>query len=100
MLKIAQVIMTECFHIDEITFFLPLPGIIRVNKLLVDCEWAQWVLGECSKTCGGGERTNLRDKKIRERNGGTCSGTPTDTETCNVDFCPGIRFFFYQCVTK
>ena len=57
------------------------------------------MLGECSKTCGGGERTNLRDKKIRDRNGGTCSGTPTDTETCNVDFCPGIRFFFYQSVT-
>ena len=58
------------------------------------------MLGECSKTCGGGERTNLRDKKIRDRNGGTCSGTPTVTEMCSMDFCPGIRFVSYQCVLR
>ena len=56
------------------------------------------MFGECSKTCGGGERTNLRDKKIRDRNGGTCRGTPTITEMCNMDFCPGIKFVSYQCV--
>jgi hypothetical protein len=57
---------------------------------LVDCEWNEWKIGECSQTCGGGERTNTRDKKIREAHGGKeCSGSSTITETCNVNDCPG-----------
>ena len=32
----------------------------------IDCEWNDWQIGECSKTCGGGSRTNSRTKEIEE----------------------------------
>ena len=30
---------------------------IAHNLFLVDCEWHEWKIGDCSKTCGGGERS-------------------------------------------
>ena len=59
-----------------------------------DCEWDEWSYGECSQTCGTGTRTNTREKKIIEDNGGTCTGQPTETEECNTNPCPGIKLLF------
>ena len=57
---------------------------------MVDCEWDEWRIGECSKTCGGGERINIRNKKIEAINGGKeCSGTSNLTDSCNKIECPG-----------
>ena len=58
--------------------------------IAVDCEWDEWNVGECSKACGGGERTNTRDKKVEASNGGEeCSESAIVTESCNIDECPG-----------
>lgn len=57
---------------------------------IVDCEWADWDIGECSKTCGGGKRINTRDKKVKAAHGGLdCQGAPTKKDICNVQACPG-----------
>ena len=69
----------------------------------MDCEWDEWKLGECSKTCGGGERTNTRDTKVRAAHGGDeCSGSSTVNEPCSVEECPGktqsVYEFIYMCI--
>ena len=72
---------------------------LSLLQYLVDCEWEEWKVGECSKTCGGGHRTNTRSKRIREAHGGLeCSGSATITEQCNVKDCPSkswIRKVFH-----
>ena len=62
------------------------------NIILVDCEWNDWIHSPCSKTCGGGTRTNLRTKRIEEQLGGICSGKSTSTDECNIEECPGIKY--------
>ena len=60
--------------------------------LSVDCEWGEWELGDCSKSCGGGVRLNYREKTVEEMFGGTCEGYPTFEEHCNPQNCPGIFY--------
>ena len=60
--------------------------IIIVKK--VNCEWNEWVQGQCSTTCGPGESVRVRTKSVTESHGGTCSGETTDTELCNEQDCP------------
>ena len=55
----------------------------------VDCEWSEWVTGDCSTTCGIGYRRNSRTKLVEEANGGTCTGESTEIEECNLQCCPG-----------
>ena len=59
--------------------------------LAIDCQWDEWVYGECSKICGNGTRTNTRVKLIDEENGGTCDGNLTEIEECNTNSCPGLK---------
>ena len=59
----------------------------------IDCEWNDWQIGECSKTCGGGSRSKTRTKKIEESNGGVCKGDATIQEDCKTQDCP--RNFLY-----
>ena len=54
----------------------------------VDCEWNDWLTGECSQTCGGGLRINTRTKKTEESNGGVCEGEATMQEECSTHNCP------------
>ena len=56
----------------------------------VDCEWGEWELGDCSKSCGGGIRLNYREKTVHEMFGGKCEGYPTFEEHCSPQNCPGI----------
>ena len=70
----------------------------------VDCQWSPWTLGSCSKTCGVGTRTNTRAKLTVERNGGTCSGFATMTESCNNADCRtkfrlGIHYNIFPIMT-
>ena len=58
-------------------------------QISVNCEWNDWQYGECSKTCGGGYRTNNRTKRIEEAFGGVCDGESTAIEDCNKISCPG-----------
>ena len=73
----------ECMSILNATFSL-------TSNLIVNCEWANWDIGECSSTCGGGKRINTRDKKVKASHGGIdCPGSPTMNDICNVQECPG-----------
>ena len=64
----------------------------------IHCEWDDWIIGECSQTCGTGTRVNTRTKKVLEEYGGTCSGQASKTEECNTNPCPGIKILipFYK----
>ena len=55
----------------------------------VDCEWAEWKVGGCTKTCGGGTQLKTRVKTFPEKNGGTCRGKSSETQSCNTQQCPG-----------
>ena len=57
---------------------------------VVHCEWNDWMLGECSLTCGGGMLTKTRKEKVTALHGGEeCPGPSTIEESCNVQECPG-----------
>ena len=56
---------------------------------LVNCEWGEWKVGGCTKTCGGGTQKKTRVKTFPEKNGGTCTGQSTETQSCNTQRCPG-----------
>ena len=69
----------------------------RYNKLLVDCVWAAWQIGECSTTCSDGTRTKLRLKSIEEREGGVCLGESSIQEIYGNPKCSGSSslYIFY-----
>ena len=60
----------------------------------IDCEWNEWQIGDCSKTCGGGSRSNTRTKKVEEAHGGICEGESTIRESCNTMECTGSKLGF------
>ena len=64
--------------------------------LKVNCIWNDWQIGECSKTCAGGTRTNTRTKKVQEAHGGTCIGNENVKEICNTQKCPRTYFRLNQ----
>ena len=57
--------------------------------LAIHCIWNDWIIGECSATCGTGTRINNRTKLVEEEHGGTCTGKYTETEECKIKECPG-----------
>merc|ERR1711881_757865 len=55
----------------------------------VDCQWEEWTIGECSKTCGTGTQQQIRDIAVMEQFGGhPCVGDYSVTVDCNTDPCP------------
>eukprot|EP00929_Paragymnodinium_shiwhaense_P118522 TRINITY_DN90434_c0_g1_i1.p1 TRINITY_DN90434_c0_g1~~TRINITY_DN90434_c0_g1_i1.p1 ORF type:complete len:1555 (-),score=394.78 TRINITY_DN90434_c0_g1_i1:60-4724(-) len=55
----------------------------------VDCVLTDWVVGECSATCGVGQRTKSRDIKVAPTHRGKpCEESLRETEPCNVKACP------------
>lgn len=52
-------------------------------------DWSDWSV--CSTTCGGGTKTRSRscDTPIPEGEGLTCLGLSVESETCNINDCPG-----------
>ena len=63
---------------------------ISINSNLVDCEWGDWVEGDCSATCGTGEQNNTRTKLVEEANGGICIGNYSEVINCTLEPCPGM----------
>ena len=57
----------------------------------IDCQWGpygEWT--NCTKSCGGGEKTRSRSVETPEANGGKeCPGNEADTSSCNEHSCPG-----------
>ena len=59
----------------------------------VNCEWNEWIIGECSKSCGEGIRTNTRSIKTGAEHGGKdCDGPTSIEERCNKGECPGRKY--------
>ena len=78
------------FCVNTRAYFI---GSKNIEWTVKDCEWSEWQLGECSKSCDGGIRTNTRTKTIEEVNGGVCEGGEITEETCNTESCPGELMF-------
>ena len=59
----------------------------------IDCKWGpygNW--SACTKSCGGGFQTRLRDIEQQAQNGGAkCSGESTDLRVCAEHACPGEK---------
>ncbi|XP_028823701.1 hemicentin-1 isoform X1 [Denticeps clupeoides] len=58
----------------------------------VDGNWGPWQpWGDCSSTCGGGERTRIRlcNSPPPVNKGRPCPGDSTQITRCNVHVCPG-----------
>ncbi|XP_076872442.1 hemicentin-1 isoform X2 [Brachyhypopomus gauderio] len=58
----------------------------------LDGNWGPWqTWGECSSSCGGGERTRLRlcNSPSPSNQGRPCPGDSTQLTRCNVQPCPG-----------
>lgn len=55
-----------------------------------DCIWNAWgAWGECSRSCGGGQRIKERKMLQQALNGGLeCQGAPAEVHPCNVEVCP------------
>ena len=63
---------------------------IHYSAQAVHCEWNDWVIGECSKSCGEGIRTNTRSVKTTAEHGGKeCDGSTSIEEHSNTEECPG-----------
>ena len=61
-----------------------------LSFFIVDCQWDEWMEGQCSKTCGGGTQIDTRYKKIKAAYGGEeCAGPSNATKECNTQECPG-----------
>lgn len=55
-------------------------------------SWQQW--GECSASCGGGERTRTRlcNNPSPSNGGRPCPGDSSQLSRCNAQACPGETF--------
>lgn len=54
----------------------------------VDCELGDWgAWGECSKLCGGGQRTRARPMLVQPQASGEPCEPSLETEVCNVEEC-------------
>ena len=64
-----------------------------LNTYPCACVWGEWEdWGECSVTCGGGEKTRLRIVVKEAMNGGPeCEGSTSHTTSCGSDPC-GKKF--------
>ena len=57
---------------------------------IVDCKWGDWVIKECTKTCGAGVQIDSRERFQEELFGGQpCGGSSTRQRECNTDDCAG-----------
>ena len=59
----------------------------NLNKCPVWTEWTEWT--PCTKTCGGGQRTSLRECVIpKTGDQSLCTGDSLRNEECNSERCP------------
>jgi len=56
----------------------------------IPCEWDKWEnWGECSNSCGGGQKTKRRAMALKAANGGrSCKGQPFQNAGCQTLPCP------------
>merc|ERR1719217_559632 len=58
------------------------------NPFIEDCEVGEWMPGECSVECGGGELTMTRQVVTPASNGGAECPIMIEKEACNMQPCP------------
>ena len=81
-------IIQPFFLIGQASFYLL--GFKLLFFFLEDCVWGPWSTWlSCSKTCGGGTTYRSRIKTKIEQFGGTCSGSGSESKSCNTQSCPG-----------
>ena len=75
---------------------LPLQKMLLNSHILqiltVNGGWSAWgAFGACSKTCGGGEKTQRRmcNNPAPAHGGNNCRGNNLNTVPCNTHNCPG-----------
>ena len=58
------------------------------------CDWSEWNVGKCSKSCGGGmlTKTRVADPENDGEHAHKCPGPTTITESCHTEECPGDLF--------
>ena len=66
------------------------------HQFVVECQWNEWRVGDCNKSCGKGFRIKTRSPKSRSSNlMDDCSGPSTVLESCSISECPGIYLIGY-----
>jgi len=56
---------------------------IEIALLPTNCLWGPWSdWGQCTVTCGKGQRERTRTVAIPEKNGGVCNGEPSEYVEC------------------
>ena len=65
---------------------------------VVDCEWNDWKVGDCTKSCGEGTRNYTRTEKVSAAYGGKkCDGPALMEKFCNIQDCPGhTKNYFFE----
>jgi len=54
-----------------------------------DCTWATWGhWSNCSKSCGGGTQTRIRNETAAKHGGLPCNGSTKEETVCNTAGCP------------
>ena len=61
-------------------------GTFKLQYDIVQCDWNDWKIEKCSRTCGGGQQTKKRTLRNADQNATNC-GSSTLTEPCNVRSC-------------
>ena len=73
---------------------------IHLSIIKVNCQWGDWIIGDCSQTCGEGTRTNTRAPEILAEHGGEeCNGPSSIAESCQLQNCTGTNTRLIHLVT-
>ena len=67
---------------------------------IVDGGWSNWLVGNCSKLCGGGNKTKIRtcNNPAPSCGGNNCIGETVETVECNTNPCIGMWLCMYVCM--
>ena len=65
---------------------LSIQNSFKIRYDVEQCEFGEWKMGHCSKTCGGGQRTDKRALLKPSKNTTTC-GPLSKISACNVQSC-------------
>lgn len=93
-------IFRRCCDSDPICRWTQYPSPLNVSTCVCKCvcftsvdgNWGSWQpWGECSASCGGGERTRVRlcNNPSPNSGGRACPGDASQLSRCNAQACPG-----------
>ncbi len=89
--KTRKCVLPESLGKDILRLFCPGDEEViedcNTDKCPVPGQWSEW--SECSKSCGGGTRTKVRECiNQRDKDGNPCNADLIETEACNEEPCP------------